>query len=149
VELCWGNSPAAEFNVGYLTAFSVVVKEPDETSLPKFAQVDGKVKLLDNENVIMELFQAFPNFEKVRAQAIVSLLATCKTPISIKEIMSACNFTSRTSFDRLLFIPAKEYGLIQSNYPQKPRHPQQKYVLTAKGADWLKKIEEADKEADN
>ena len=29
------NSPAAEFNVSYLTAFSVVAKEPDETSLPK------------------------------------------------------------------------------------------------------------------
>ena len=34
-------------------------------------------------------------------------------------------------------------------YPENHRHPQQKYVLTAKGADWLKKIEEADKEADN
>lgn len=143
------NSPAAEFNVSYMTAFSVVVKEPDETSLPKLAQVNGKVNKVDNEKVVRELFQAFPNFGKVRAQAIESLLATCKTPISIKEIMSACNFTSRTSFDRLLFIPAKEYGLIQSNYFQNPHHPKQKYLLTEKGVAWLKKLEEADEGADH
>lgn len=94
----------------------------------------------------MELFQAFPNFGKVRAQAIVSLLTICKAPISIKEIMSACNFTSRASFDRLLFIPAKEYGLIQSNYPQNPRHPQQKYMLTEKGIAWLKKLQDSEDE---
>jgi ATP-dependent DNA helicase RecG len=134
------NSPAAEFNVSYLTAFSVVVKEPDETSFPKFVQVDGKANITDNKGVIMELSQAFPNFGKVRAQAIFSLLTTCQTPISIKEIMSACNFTSRTSFDRLLFTPAKEYGLIQSNHPQNPYHPQQKYVLTEKGKEWLNKL---------
>ena len=51
------NSPAAEFNVSYLTAFSVVVKEPDETSLPMLAQVNEKVNSADNEGVTAEIFQ--------------------------------------------------------------------------------------------
>ena len=36
------DSPEAVFNVSYLTVFSVVIKESDESNLPKLAQVGGK-----------------------------------------------------------------------------------------------------------
>ena len=39
--------------------------------------------------------------------------------------------------------------MVSPLYQDNPRHPQQKYVLTEKGADWLRKLEEANEEAGN
>jgi len=39
------NNPAAEFNVSYLTAFNVMVKEPNEMSLPKLYESTADILL--------------------------------------------------------------------------------------------------------
>lgn len=127
------NSPSAAFNVNYLTAFSVVVREPDESSLPKLAQVKGKALTSEDQEVINKLFQAFPNFGKAHAQVISMILQTCKSPSMVKDIMAACGISSRTTFDRVYFSPVKEMGLVTPTYPDNPRHPQQKYYLTELG----------------
>ena len=134
------DSPAAEFNVSYLTAFSVIIREPDESSLPKLAQVDGKTLSAENQEVMNKLFQAFPNFGKAHAQVITTTLHTCKSPSLVKDIMAACEITSRTTFDRVYFGPIKEMGLVRPTYPDNPRHPQQKYYLTELGTAMLENL---------
>ena len=140
------DSPAAEFNVSYLTAFSVIIREPDESSLPKLAQVDGKTLSAENQEVMNKLFQAFPNFGKAHAQVITTTLNTCKSPSLVKDVMAACNISSRTTFDRVYFGPIKELGLILPIYPDNPRHPQQKYYLTEIGLEVLKLLDNNERE---
>jgi len=147
------NSPAAEFNVSYLTAFSVVVKEPDETSLPKLAQVNGKVNRADNEKVVMELSQmlsqACPSIAQVSPKQIFNMLDCCKEKKSLTELMEALSASSRRTFVRQIVNPFMEASLIELTHPENPRHPKQKYLLTEKGVAWLKKLEEADEGADH
>jgi ATP-dependent DNA helicase RecG len=147
------NSPAAEFNVSYMTAFNVVVKEPDETILPKLAHVNGKVNRADNEKVVMGLFQilsqACPSIAQVSPKQIFTMLDCCKEKKSLTELMEALSASSRRTFVRQIVNPFMEASLIELTHPENPRHPQQKYLLTERGAAWLKKLEEADEVADH
>lgn len=140
------NSPAAEFNVSYLTAFSVVVKEPNETSLPKHAQVDRKVKNTDNEVVMnlpfQMLFQACPSIAQVSPKQIITILDFCKEEKSLAELMAALSASSRRTFVRQIIDPFMEDSLVKQTHPENPRHPHQKYVLTEKGLEWLNKLSE-------
>ena len=144
---------AAEFNVSYMTAFSVVVKEPDETSLPKLAQVNGNVNRADNEKVVRELFQmlsqACPSIAQVSPKQIFNMLDCCKEKKSLTELMEALSASSRRTFVRQIVNPFMEASLIELTHPENPRHPKQKYLLTEKGVAWLKKLEEADEGADH
>ena len=73
------NSPAPIFNVNYLTVFSVIVKEPDETSLPKLAQVDRA----DYEAVMKDLSQAVPSLAQVTPKQMSVLLNICQKESSL------------------------------------------------------------------
>ena len=134
------DSPVAEFNVSYLTAFSVVVRESEESNLPKLTQAGGKALSTENQEVMNKLFQAFPNFGKAHAQVLTTMLHTCKSPSMVKNIMATCGVSSRTTFDRVYFGPIKEMGLVLPTYPDNPRHPQQKYYLTELGIDVLEEL---------
>ena len=64
--------------------------------------------------------------------------------LSKYELMAANKLANK--FKRhftLQFInPAMEQGFVELLYPDKPRHPKQKYRLTEKGRDLLEKLEE-------
>ena len=138
--------PKAEFNVSYLTAFSVVVKEPNETSLPKLTQVDNKSSIIDNETVVksllLELSQVCPSVAQVSPKQIITVLDRCKDGISLAELMEALSASSRRTFVRRIMLPFMEDNLVKQTHPDNPRHPQQKYVLTEKGKEWLDKMSE-------
>ena len=136
------SSPVAEFNVNYLTVFSVVVREPDELSISKLGNNNGKVNNGDYQRYIDILSQAFPKNGKVHDKEIKTLLLACKNTATVKEIMLACGFPSRTTIDRLFLKPAREGGFIRPLYPDNPRHPKQKYCLTELGLDVLKVLTE-------
>ena len=53
--------------------------------------------------------------------------------LSIKEIMTAIGLKGRDNFLNLYLNPAIENGFVRLLYPDSPRHPRQKYVLTVKG----------------
>ena len=53
--------------------------------------------------------------------------------LSIKEMMSGVNLKGRNNFLNLYLNPAMAEGYIRQLYPQSPRHPRQKYLLTVKG----------------
>ena len=53
--------------------------------------------------------------------------------MSVKEMMSAMGLKDRENFLNLYLNPAITDGYIRLLYPQSPRHPRQKYLLTVKG----------------
>ena len=53
--------------------------------------------------------------------------------LSVKEMMSAMGLKDRENFLDLHLNPAIKDGYIRLLYPDKPRHPRQKYLLTVKG----------------
>lgn len=85
--------------------------ELDPTSTP---QVEN-VLHIDNLN-IMKLINAINDSE-----------------LSMKEILAAMGFKDRKSFLNLYLNPAIAAGYVRLLYPDSPRHPRQKYLLTVKG----------------
>ena len=53
--------------------------------------------------------------------------------LSIKEIMASMELRGRDNFLNLYLNPAIESGFVRLLYPDSPRHPRQKYLLTVKG----------------
>ena len=56
---------------------------------------------------------------------------------SLKEMMEATGLKDRKNFIEYTLSPAVSAGLVRMKYPASPRHPRQKYLLTAKGAELL------------
>ena len=52
---------------------------------------------------------------------------------SVKEIMEAVGLKNRPNFIEHSLSPAITEGLVKMKYPNSPRHPRQKYLLTIKG----------------
>ena len=53
--------------------------------------------------------------------------------LSVKEMLTALELKDRMNFIGLFLNPALTEGFVQMLYPDKPHHPRQKYLLTAKG----------------
>ena len=51
----------------------------------------------------------------------------------IKEMMDAVGLRNRPNFIEYSLTPAINGGLVTMKYPDSPRHPRQKYLLTVKG----------------
>ena len=91
--------------------WSVYPNLADPTSTP---QVQDK---LNTEN---------PNIQKL-------ILVVGEKELSVKEIMEGLGFKDRKNVLNLYLNPATHEGYIRQLYPQSPRHPRQKYLLTVKG----------------
>ncbi|MBQ3656041.1 MAG: hypothetical protein II956_04225 [Bacteroidales bacterium] len=78
-------------------------------------QVQDKLHT-ENSNII-KLLQAIGEDEK-----------------SVKTMMSVVGMKDRVSFLYNYLTPAINEGYVRMLYPNSPRHPRQKYLLTAKGA---------------
>ena len=53
--------------------------------------------------------------------------------LSVKEMLLEMGLKDRESFLNLYLSPAIREGFVRMLYPESPRHPRQKYMLTAKG----------------
>ena len=53
--------------------------------------------------------------------------------LSVKGMMEGVGLKGRDNFLNLYLTPAIAAGYIRLLYPQSPRHPRQKYLLTVKG----------------
>ena len=60
--------------------------------------------------------------------------------LSIKEIMSKIELKHRPTFMENYLNPAIENGFVRLLYPDSPRHPRQKYLLTVKGMMLLNQV---------
>jgi hypothetical protein len=55
-------------------------------------------------------------------------------------MMAMANLRDRENFMNLYLKPAIAEGYVSLLYPDKPKHPRQKYLLTAKGILLLKSL---------
>ena len=60
--------------------------------------------------------------------------------LSVKEMMIGVGLKGRDNFLKLYLNPAMQDGYVRLLYPHSPRHPRQKYLLTAKGLALYKKL---------
>ena len=67
-----------------------------------------------------------PNIEK-----LVSVIGPLQ--MSVKQMMEATGLKGRDNFLNLYLNPSISGGFIRLLYPESPRHPRQKYLLTVKG----------------
>ena len=63
-----------------------------------------------------------------------------ETPKSIREILELLNLKDRKNLLEYYVMPAQANGFVTLLYPDKRRHPRQKYVLTVKGLALLSSI---------
>ena len=136
-QLRANNCPEPIFNVNLMTAFSVIVKEPVKKSLTNSGNVGDNVNHLENKEFIELLYQNNPHIGKacgkVGMSALIKVLLLCQNPTMVREIARLVGIKSRATLDRYILKPLRDDALLQFVIPGKPKHPKQKYVLSAKG----------------
>ena len=60
--------------------------------------------------------------------------------MTVKDLMTSIGLKDRENFLKLYLNPAISEGYVRLLYPQSPRHPRQKYLLTEKGLEVLKGV---------
>ena len=100
----------------------MIVNAPEDmaistpTSTPTSTPISSENPLqIDNENIIR----------------LIKTIANNR--LSVKEMMAAVGLKNRENFMEYSLNPAIKEGFISMLYPDKPRHPRQKYLLTIKG----------------
>lgn len=63
-----------------------------------------------------------------------------QSEMSVKEMMSAVGLKDRKNFLEYSLKPAIGEGFVRQLYPDKPRSPRQRYLLTVKGVGLLGKM---------
>ena len=120
-------NPEAIFNVNYITAFSVVVRDDD------------------NQGYSSTIHQLFTNLSTQSKSLIISIK---KSQLSTSELQlfTNCSPKSKQLFIKQFIAPNIENGILTMTHPENPHHPQQKYYLTELG---LKIYEMLNKETKN
>ena len=97
----------------------MVVNAPEELTAKQVQQIDRT----STEQPAVQVT------EQVRAL----LLALSNEQLSLKVLMEKVGLKHRPTFIENYINPAIETGILKILYPDKPNHPRQKYLLTAKG----------------
>jgi len=71
--------------------------------------------------------------EQPTEQVRTLLFSLSNKQLSLKELMAKVGLKHRPTFLENYINPAFEAGILKVLYPDKPNHPRQKYLLTAKG----------------
>ena len=80
------------------------------------------------------------NSNPTSTQQVLELVGILKDgEYSVREIMSFLMLKDRVNFLYKYITPALEEGLVSMKYPDNPKHPKQKYMLTEKGRKILEK----------
>ncbi len=69
--------------------------------------------------------------DNANIKRLVFVIGTQK--LSVKSMMDALELKGRDNFQNLYLKPAISEGYVRLLYPNSPRHPRQKYLLTVKG----------------
>ena len=122
--------------------------EPDMTFLISFFRnlMMGEKNELKNKYMVIDAPQECiskqdptssrqaPDKLPASSPAILNLIKTLgKQQLSIKEMLIAMNLKDRENFMENYLSPAIKDGFIVMLYPDNPKHPRQKYLLTTKG----------------
>lgn len=141
-----GNKPA-QFDVSMLTAFLVTVEQKDIEQF-KFVPSDGAPKVSSDNDVtslsqalLQVLSQACPKLDVSHyPDAIAILIALCKEPQSLKELMEKTKEKNRGRIKNNVLQHLCESGLVEPTIKDVPNSPKQKYALTDNGREKLQTI---------
>lgn len=103
----------------------MLINSPDEWNLENCEQVPYKYPTSTP--------QVIDNITTDNPYIIKLIHVTGNKEMSSKEIMDGIGLKDRKNFLNLYLYPAINEGYVHLLYPQSPRHPRQKYLLTIKG----------------
>ena len=75
-------------------------------------------------------------FETDNENVIRLMQALGHDKLSVKEMMAKVGLKDRMNFMEYSLNPAIDTGFVRMLYPESPKHPRQKYLLTVKGNGW-------------
>ena len=96
----------------------MMIDSPEEWKMPETVQAENKYRTSTEQAA-----------EQVRA--IVAALG--KEQLTLKQIMDKIGMKHRPNFIDNYLNPAVAGGYVRLLYPDKPRHPRQKYLLSVRG----------------
>ena len=102
-----------------------MIDGPEEWKMPESEQVQGKHRASTGQ-VQDKLHTDNSNVERL-------VYVIGEQELSVKEMMNGVGLKGRDNFLNLYLNPAITDGYVRLLYPQSPRHPRQKYLLTVKG----------------
>lgn len=94
--------------------------------------------------LVPELVQSLSNQVKILITNLKEQEKSASELLLVPELVQSYSGKSPAYFKKQVIYPAMEQGLVAMLYPDKPRHPKQKYYLTEKGKaclDYLLEIE--------
>ena len=104
----------------------MLVNPPEEwQNEASTGQVQDKLRT-STPQVQDKFFTENPNITRL-------VLVIGEQELSVKEMMTGLGLKGRDNFQNIYLTPGIEDGFIRLLYPQSPRHPRQKYLLTIKG----------------
>ena len=103
----------------------MVVNPPEEWKMPESEQIPHKHPA-STPQVQDKLHTDDPNI-----RMLIHIVG--KQELSVKEIMEGLGLKDRKNVLNLYLNPAISEGFVRLLYPNSPRHPRQKYLLTVKG----------------
>ena len=107
----------------------MMVNPPEEWKMPETEQVPDKYRTSTP--------QAPPKYpsslDTVTDNTSRLVKAIGNEQLSVNAMLTAIGLKDRKNFVELFLTPAIAEGFIRMLYPNKPHHPRQKYLLTAKG----------------
>ena len=137
-DLLKGNqSPAAEFNVGLVTAFSAIVREPVD------AEIIQKDSVAIQKGIQKDMVsQVCPKLSQAQLtkSAIVLVALMENTSLPISALMEDAGEANRSRFRNNILNPLIEAQLVEPTQKESPQSPKQKYALTDNGTELTKEI---------
>jgi len=112
--------PEIAISPNFLPEFVDIIEEPEEKEEIQPHQEENN---LDNPNLLFLTVAIGEEF------------------LSVKDIMERLHLKGRDNFLKLYLTPAVDSGMVSLLYPNSPRHPRQKYLLTQKGLAFLNTLE--------
>lgn len=112
-------NPEASFNISYLTAFSVIVRDP-------------------GEEIFSPLVRQLASSLSPQAKSLILSVKDSKKTSSDLQLVTNLSPKSKQLFRKQFIYPSVEAGLMAMTHPDNPRHPQQQYYLTELGLAVLK-----------
>ena len=99
--------------------------QPNLTGSANEIQMDDKYRTSTGQA------QGILHTESANTMRLISVIGNKE--LSVKSMMDALTLKGRDNFLNLYLNPAVSKGYVRLLYPESPRHPRQKYLLTAKG----------------
>lgn len=124
-------SPAAIYRIDQLTHFEAIVYSADPLENPAVKAMAGQA----TDQAAIQVTGQATGQATGQVQRLVSVIG--RKEVSAKELMDKIGLKGRDNFLNMYLLPALGGGFIEQTHPDKPRHPNQKYRLTAKGKSLL------------